>query len=191
MNKKLRILLTVAAALLLVIGAVSGTVAYLTATDDPVVNTFTTSNITVDIDETKREYKIIPGTDIPKDPKVTATGDIDYYVFVKIEANPWPENGLLTYEIDREAGWLDVTGYANVYYQPVTAKAEFKDVPVLKGNKVVASVNIGAAEMTAMAANAPVLTLTPYACQQAKGSATFAPEEAWAMLTTPPAADGE
>lgn len=182
MNKKLRILLTVAAALLLVVGAVSGTVAYLTATDDPVVNTFTTSNITVDIDETKREYKIIPGADIPKDPKVTATGDIDYYVFVKIEANPWPENGLLTYEIDRKAGWLDVTGYANVYYQAVTAGTTFNNVPVLAGNKVVASDEIDKDDMAAMKAAAPVLKLTPYAFQQANGSDVFAPEAAWALL---------
>lgn len=180
MNKKLRILLTVAAALLLVVGAVSGTVAYLTATDDPVVNTFTTSEITVDIAETERPYKIIPGADIPKDPKVTANGDIDYYVFVKIEATNWPADDLLTYDI--ADGWEEVEGYENVYYQAVSVGTAFNNVPVLAGNKVVASGAIGKTEMAAMKANAPVLKLTPYAFQQANGSDVFEPEEAWALL---------
>lgn len=60
-------------ALVLVIGcAVGGTIAWLTAQTDPVVNTFTYGDINIDLKETTgNDYKIIPGVDIEKDPKVT------------------------------------------------------------------------------------------------------------------------
>ena len=63
-------------ALVLVIGCVAGgTVAWLVAKTDPVVNTFTYGNINIALAETTGEdYKIIPGKDISKDPKVTVKG---------------------------------------------------------------------------------------------------------------------
>ena len=62
-------------ALVLVIGCVAGgTVAWLVAKTDPVVNTFTYGDINITLAETTGpDYKIIPGKDIEKDPKVTVT----------------------------------------------------------------------------------------------------------------------
>ena len=57
-------------ALVLVIGCVAGgTVAWLVAKTEPVVNTFTYGNIDIALAEnTGNDYKIIPGKDIPKAP---------------------------------------------------------------------------------------------------------------------------
>ena len=68
MKKKTLALL---AALVLVIGCIiGGTLAWLTAKSDVVTNTFTTSDITVELKETTgTQYKMIPGYAIRKDPK--------------------------------------------------------------------------------------------------------------------------
>ena len=70
-----RKILIVLLAMVLVIGcAVGGTVAWLTQETDSIVNTFTYGNINITLTETtpeKETDKIIPGTDIEKEPKVT------------------------------------------------------------------------------------------------------------------------
>ena len=75
--------------------AVGGTLAWLTATDDPVVNVFTPSDISITLEETDSDdvdtdannnaYKMVPGYTIAKDPKVTvATGSEPCWLFVKV-----------------------------------------------------------------------------------------------------------
>ena len=55
---------------LLTVGIVAGTLAWLTAKSDTVTNTFTTSDITVKLQETTgTSYKMIPGYDLEKNPK--------------------------------------------------------------------------------------------------------------------------
>nr|MDY5756504.1 hypothetical protein [Eubacteriales bacterium] len=75
---------------LLVVGVVAGTLAWLTAKSDVVTNTFTTSDINITLEETEggtnKEFKMIPGWTIEKDPKVTVVaGSEDCYLFVKVE----------------------------------------------------------------------------------------------------------
>lgn len=75
-------------ALVLVIGCVAGgTVAWLVAKTDTVVNTFTYGNINIALAETTgTNYKVIPGTVIEKDPKVTVkAGSEACWLFVKVE----------------------------------------------------------------------------------------------------------
>lgn len=72
---------------MLVVGcAVGGTIAWLTATTEPVVNTFTYGKIKIELTETTgTEYKIIPGVNISKDPKVTVKADSEAcWLFVKV-----------------------------------------------------------------------------------------------------------
>ena len=52
---------------------VGGTLAWLTAETTEVKNTFSTSNIGVELKETTTEYKMVPGWDIAKDPKAWVT----------------------------------------------------------------------------------------------------------------------
>lgn len=87
-RKSLAIILS----LTLVLGiAVGGTIAWLTAQDDPVTNTFTPSTVKVTLEETKnaaREYKMIPGWVNDKDPKAKVeSGSEDCYLFIEIKGN--------------------------------------------------------------------------------------------------------
>lgn len=85
MNKKG--LALVLALTLLVVGVVAGTLAWLTAKSDVVTNTFTTSDIKVELKETTgTEYKMIPGYTISKNPKATVlAGSEECYLFVKLD----------------------------------------------------------------------------------------------------------
>lgn len=85
MKKTIALLVAVSMIVGCVIGA---TLAWLTSTSGEVTNTFTTSDITVTLEETtggvKREFKMIPGWTIDKDPKVTVEeGSEDCWLFVK------------------------------------------------------------------------------------------------------------
>lgn len=86
---------------LLVVGAAGGTLAWLTAKSDPMVNTFTTSDIGVTLKETTgSEYKMIPGWTIQKDPKATVTtGSEECYLFVKLDKSSNFDN-YLEYTVD-------------------------------------------------------------------------------------------
>ena len=81
-KKSLALLLAIA---IVVVGVVAGTLAWLTDKTAPVTNTFTTSDIDIDLTETEAEYKMIPGWSIDKDPTVTVkAGSEACYLFVKL-----------------------------------------------------------------------------------------------------------
>ena len=96
MKKRTRCLKATVAVLSVVLAmlmGIAGTLAYLKAETTPVINTFSPSNINLKLEETNVDgesdkantYKMIPGVDIAKDPKVTVKADIDCYVFVQVE----------------------------------------------------------------------------------------------------------
>lgn len=101
----------VLAVVLLIGGAVGGTVAWLTANSDTVTNTFTESDIDITLSETKPENKnapMVPGWKIDKDPKVTVDVDSeDCWLFVKITESTSPDlDAYISYAI--AAGWETV-----------------------------------------------------------------------------------
>ena len=100
------------AAGLLVGGVVGGTVAWLTAQSKQANNTFTPSNIKIELDETKKDFKMIPGWTIDKDPKVTVVDDSeDCWLFVKIVESTTPDlDKYIAYAT--ETGWEAVDGTA-------------------------------------------------------------------------------
>ena len=74
MKKALFIMLSAA---LIVCATVAGTLAWLTDTTDPVVNTFTVGDINITLTESKNlDLKMVPGRTITKDPKVTVKGSM-------------------------------------------------------------------------------------------------------------------
>lgn len=158
-------------ALVLVIGcAVGGTVAWLTAQTEPVVNTFTCGNINIDLTETKpkdRQAKIIPGVDIEKDPKVIVKANSEAcWLFVKVE-----EEGTFTNEVTYfiDEGWTkgddDTKIPENVYYRKVDAVTSDKDFAVLKDNKIYVSENLTKEDIKGINDH-PTLTFTAYAVQK-------------------------
>ena len=162
--------------LVLLLGcSLGGTLAWLSDSTDPVINTFTVGDIKIGLTETKREYKIVPGVDIAKDPKVTVEANSEAcWLFVKIEESAnWPDK--LIYAV--ATGWETLEGVPGVYYREVnaeTAKAGH-EYPVLEGNKVTVSDTLTKGELQQLTPN-PTLTFTAYAVQQ-EGVGTA--EEAW------------
>ena len=177
-------------ALVLVVGcAVGGTIAWLTATTEPVVNTFTYGKIKIQLTETTgTEYKIIPGVNISKDPKVTVKADSEAcWLFVKVAEEGTFVTGRVTYSIAE--GWtaLDATNHPGVYYREVDAVTADTDFNVLAGDTtypygvVTVSENLTKAEVNSVTAeNQPKLIFTAYAVQK-DGINTAA--EAWAQVS--------
>ncbi len=168
-------------ALVLALGcAVGGTIAWLTKTTDPVVNTFTYGNIDITLTETvpeNRQAKIIPGQDIHKDPKVTVKANSeDCYLFVKVVEDGTFVANKVTYDIAN--GWMPLDGQTDVYYREVTNSATDQDFPVLKDNKVTVSNTLTKADIKDITTD-PTLTFTAYAVQKenVKDVAT-----AWALV---------
>ena len=171
-------------ALVLVIGiAAGGTVAWLVAKTDSVVNTFTYGDINISLGEsTGSTYKIIPGVDIEKDPKVTVkAGSEACYLFVKVEEAGTFVNGKVTYSIAE--GWMKGDGTnipANVYYRIVDAVSTDTGFYVLEGNKVTVSDTLTKEDIKGITTeNQPKLTFTAYAVQK-DGIANAA--DAWANI---------
>lgn len=206
-NKTLKVLVAVLSVVLVMCLSVAGTLAYLQVKTNDVVNTFAPSNIDLTLAETATEggsvtantYKMIPGVDIPKDPKVTVKADIDCYVFVEVTETANFDN-YMTYAI--ASGWklfnttsgavteiaadADLDG-TYVLFREVTAAEAANGVSfdVLAGNKVTVPYTVTKAEMdklysngAVITANQPKLTFTAYAIQQAGFEGKIA--DAWA-----------
>lgn len=162
-------------ALVLALGcAVGGTIAWLTAQTDKVTNTFTYGKINIELTETTgTEYKIIPGTDIPKDPKVTVkAGSEACWLFVKVEATGDFAKGV-TYAI-RDKDWTKGDGTdipENVYYREVPAAETDTVFYMLTGDEknpngvVTVSKGLTKEEIAKVTTN-PTLTFTAYAVQK-------------------------
>lgn len=141
---KKNILTTLVACVLVACLAVGGTVAFMSAGDDAVVNTFTFADgMVVDIYETKPAAadlgqaeisgtandglvegdgiydaisytNVVPGQTLPKTPYVAAETTVDAYVFVKVEGNENITIGTI--------GWSKLDGEDDVYYAEVPAQ---------------------------------------------------------------------
>lgn len=154
-------------ALVLVIGCVAGgTVAWLVAKTDTVVNTFTYGNINIALAETTgTNYKVIPGTVIEKDPKVTVKGGSEAcWLFVKVEESGTFVADKVTYAIDKD--WTALEGEKGVYYRKVAAVTADTDFSVLEGNKITVKDTLTKGDIKDIAATNPTLKITAYAVQQ-------------------------
>ena len=155
-------------AVTLLIGcAIGGTVAWLTDKTTAVVNTFTYGDINIELTETTGEdYKIIPGVDIAKDPKVTVKANSEAcWLFVKVEETGTFVANKVTYSIDD--GWTKltgVTGVDNVYYREVGAVTADTSFDVIKDNKVYVKDTLTKEDIKNI--TNPTLTFTAYAVQK-------------------------
>ena len=190
MKKKATIAVT--ALLLVLCFAIGGTLAWLKTETTPVVNTFTYGDINIDLSETTgNEYKMIPGNDITKDPKVTVEANSEAcWLFVKVEKSDNYADYLANYTI--ADGWYELDGVAGVYYREVdadTAKTG-TSYQVLKGDKVTVLDSVEKSDMEAIKKGAtakPTLTFTAYAVQLDGFNATTNTEAqnaalAWAKI---------
>lgn len=212
---KKKSLALVAAMALLVVGVVSGSLAWLTDTTGDVQNTFTTSGIDITLTETWNtdtnndqkndawQAKMVPGYEYSKDPTVTVKANSEKcYLFVKVVEDGAPTGKTLDTYLDYSmvADWnalyesVDtVTGQStgrvpNVYYRVVDASAADQEFAVIKDNKVIVRSELGNDEMDALGNGNLTLTVTAYASQYNKNQTeTFTPYQAWLNVqpTTP------
>lgn len=196
--KARKILVSLAALALVAAISIGGTLAYLTS-QATVENTFTVGKITITLDEAKvtndgkvvdaprqtsNVYKLMPGHEYTKDPKVHVAADSENsWLFVKVE------NGLAAFESNNEGytkiadqitanGWTALPSVAGVYYKEYTTQNTVKDEPVF-GNFKIAD-NAQSITGWGDAADAKII-VTAYAIQK-DGMADAA--DAWSKLTT-------
>lgn len=197
-NTRTRILLVAVAALLLVTLTVGGTIAYLQATSTEVTNTFTPTDIDVDLAETVptgKTAQLVPGVDISKDPKVTASSTVDvaYWVFVDVNESDWIAAEHVEYSINTSVWTLLGTNDkgATVYYHAVNAGGDF-EAYVLAGNDqypngvVTVSEELEKEDMqdeNGTALDAATLTFKAYAIQQASFTGDDAIETAYETVS--------
>lgn len=169
-NRMKRAVALIAMLVLALCIGIGGTYAWLTDNTPSITNTFTVGNIDIDLAETPRVYKMVPGTEIDKDPKVTVKANSEAcWLFVKVE-----ESTNLTNYIDYTiaSGWTALPGVNGVYYREVTAGTTDQTFSVLDGDKVTVKNSVTKSDMDALTATVspapvqPTLTFTAYAVQK-------------------------
>ena len=176
-----RVLVALVAVVLLIGCAAGGTVAWLVSKPAAIVNTFTIGDIKASLAETTKDYHIVPGVDIDKDPVATVVKNSeDCYLFVKIVEENWPdftETDGTTRKVDYAvaAGWTKLED--GVYYREVGKSADDQAFHILKDDKVTVSRSLTKGELSRVTPQ-PKLTFTVYAVQR---SGVDTPAAAWAL----------
>ncbi len=197
---------------LLLVGVIGATLAWLTDQTQEIKNTFTVGNIDITLTETgatdsddedtlvdNNSYKMIPGFTITKDPKVTVTAESeDCFLFVKLDKSA-NFDAFMTYAM--ADGWtagdganLDENGNppegmngvpVGVYFRIVKHNDGNKEFNVIKDNTVTVKDTVTKADMdTLKTASLPTLTVKSYAVQLYKtNEVEFTAAEAWAKVT--------
>ncbi len=192
-------LLLILASTVLVLASVAGTLAWLTSSTDTLNNTFTVGDLTITLDEPNfpEDPKIVPGSEVPKDPIVTlAAGSEASYVFVKVEIGATLLSEAIQSIDYNTTAWTKGTGTSgngvpeNVYFRQETAAAAERDLPALF-TKVTFKTGITGARLTQICEGyteeggtvhaAEGIKVTAYAIQSANLPAQTA-ASAWAML---------
>ena len=198
MKKKIALLM----AMVMLFGmTVAGTLAWLQAETDPVVNTFTVGNINITLDEadvddtdedgnvTERdkanEYKMIPGQTYTKDPIVTVKADSeDCYLFVKvIELNntlPDTTDKVIEWTM-LETGWTyDATN--DVYHRNVALSDTDTPFHLITGDTIKISESLTKDILEANGFVAPTLTFKACAVQSANVGYSDAVSQALTLM---------
>ena len=160
-----KMFVTMLAVVLLVGCIIGGTVAWLTDQTNPITNTFTYGDIKIELAETTGpNYKIVPGVDISKDPKVTVKANSEAcWLFVEVKETGTFVANKVTYAI--ADGWTALPGVNGVYYRQVGFVTENTAFSVLKDNKITVSSELTKTEIQNITAQ-PKLTFTAYAVQK-------------------------
>lgn len=194
--KKSKIVVAIISLLSICSFVIGTSVAWLTSKTEDLVNTFTYGDINIKLDETDtndgdenantNEYKMLPGNEITKDPKVTVIANSeDSYLFVKLTKSENFDN-FMTFEIAE--GWTLLEGTTDVYYREVTKSDKDQEFTVLKDNKVKVKEEVTKAMLNELDKDGkkdyPTLTITAYAVQRdGKIEAIDTPAEAWAIAS--------
>ena len=192
MKNMKKILVLALAALLLVAVGVGGTLAWLQDSTQTIENTFTTSNIDIELKEepdagedNKASFQMIPDADIDKKPYVTVKKDsVACWVFVEVIESSVLDN-YISYSVDNEEWTALGESYPNVYYKELkTATTADASYDILTGDKVSVLAAVTEDDMAKLKeenAVQPTLTFKAYAIQY-EGFDTA--EKAWKEIQT-------
>lgn len=161
-----RLALTLCLIVATMLVSVGGTLAWLTDKSDTVVNTFTPSDINIELTESENlDLKMVPGSTITKDPVATVKGGSEAcYLFVEIVKSENYDTYLENYAV--ADGWKELEGVAGVYYRTVAASDEDQEFSVLENDQVTVKTSVTKAQMEAIKTSGqPTLTFTAYAVQ--------------------------
>ena len=184
-----KVFAVILAAVLILGGAIGGTMAWLIDGTEAVANTFTYGDINIELAEnTGNDYKIVPGVNLKKDPKVTVKANSEEcWLFVKVEEENWPkftENDTgakkVIYAIADD--WIHLDGKPGVYYRQVASSNDDVSFWVLKDNQITVSDSLKKSEVNKVIAETPKLTFTAYAVQMAT---VDDPDKAWEKACEP------
>lgn len=160
------------AAIVLVIGCTAGgTVAWLVSKPAAITNVFTVGNINATLTETAKEFKIVPGVNIAKDPVATVKANSENcYLFVQLTEANWPtftEKGSTTRKVEYKIaeGWIKLESKDGVYYREVTKSDTDQHFDVLQDNQVTVSSTLTKENVDAITGT-PKLTVAVYAVQK-------------------------
>jgi predicted ribosomally synthesized peptide with SipW-like signal peptide len=174
---KKKTLALVLALALLVAGVVGGTLAWLTDQTAEVKNTFTVGDINIDLTETNRDYKMVPGDKLDKDPTVTVKANSEAcWLFVQVTESTDLKD-FITYAIAE--GWTALPGVDGVYYREVSASNADQTFSVLKGDAVTVNSDVTKEMLTAKDFANPTLTFQAYAVQKDNVASA---SDAWAKV---------
>lgn len=191
-TKLTKVLALTLCAVLLVVGSVMGTVAYLTSTAT-VQNTFTYGNVAITMSETdtdiygdpienaapvtSNDYKLIPGKTYKKDTTVTVMGNSEAcYLFVKIDAAFASIDSNVSTQITGN-GWSPLADETGVYYKTVSASTGNQDFKIIDEFTVSTAAKVEDIDDF----NNVEATIVAYAIQQSGFDTTAA---AWAQAKT-------
>ena len=178
---KKKMIIVIAAAVLLFTCVIGGTFAWLVDKTATVTNVFTVGDINIELTESANlDLKMMPGKTIAKDAQVIVKANSEAcWLFVKVEKEN-DVDAYITYAID--AGWTALTdGTDGIYYRQVAAANTPQHFFVLKDQQVVVKETVTKADLEAVAADASRIQLnfTAYAIQQ-EGVTTAA--DAWTKI---------
>lgn len=178
-----RALLTLCLMLAVAVVSVGGTIAWLTDKTDKITNTFTASDVDVELAETKTNFKMVPGATIEKDPQVTIKANSEAcWVFVKIEESANYDSYLEDYEDEVvAAGWTKLEN--GVFYREQAATTSDVTYSVINGDKVTVKSDVTKTMMDNIenkTVTNPTLSFTAYAIQKASFDTAAA---AWAEVS--------
>lgn len=190
LNKTKSIILTSAVVIVLV-GIVGTTIAWLASNANLLTNTFTYGDIKIsliesdtsdgDEDENTNSYDMTPGNEINKDTVVKVdAGSEDCWLFIKlIKENDFDK--YMTYSV--ESTWTNLNGYQDVYYIKVNKSDKEQTFNVMKDNIIKVKEELTHADLINITeSNYPKLEIKAYAVQRNENMENInTPEKAWEL----------
>ena len=172
-------------------GAVSGSLAWLTAETAPIKNVFTVGDIRIDLEEDnvddgsdkENSYEMSLNGVIDKNPVVTVyAGSKDCWLYVKIDES---DNFDTFLRYSMANGWTALEGVEGVYYRKVDESEKDQQFHVLLDDKVYVKDTVTKEMLDELAKSGeyPTMIITAYAVQRDGEIAEIASaEKAWPLI---------